>query len=908
MKTKILAGLLALAVGFSAVSCDDEDDYSPATGKLVEGVTTGSSDVTATTATLNGTVTGNITTQASGAYTVGFYYGTTESLGSTVTGSADGNNFSATIDGLTNNTTIYYKAFLTLQGTVTYEGTVKTLITTNAKVTTGDASNINANDVTLAGTVTEGTSDATSGVVIAASSDVEKVRAGLILASGEAGSFTMTQKGLLPGATYYYAAYLNLGTGVIYGDVKSFTTQSYDLDVDEDFVDLGLSTKWCKFNLGTTSESELGGLFAFADVTGVNNSTDVNDYPLSFDSKGNAIDIYKTEYDVANKALTKATLPTADEFQELFDKCTKEWTTQDGVSGYKFTGPSGNSIFLPAAGSRKGNTISSEGEAGLYLTGSVNSTNNDFAISYEFANGSYDQSTEPRFMALSVRPVTVAKNIAFDKSLLYKTWEFDLTLDGEYQIWKGPVYFYGTLDSWATVTNKEPLVGDSWSWEAGVADSLAYGNSAACVQGSITFFEKNDSVSVTHVDAEGKETTEGGYFTIDEEKKTISLQGVTVLCPTNFPAQCSNLSTDIKILSISKKTLQLGVLRDDPATLSLNYISQLEKYGYKAKLTCYGDLTAADNTEAWSSATETVSAADPTGTYTITFNASIPRLNGQVYVLDIPEFATAYPNAFVRIDKIEADGKDVPFDANKFYYGNIEGAGTYRVELANIYGYGHNNNWNGLADSPFRKGGGETTNETALAFEKTFAVTFTIVSTNADLKFDVKQTAVGYNSETVWDYCRGNWNNTSEDAISVTYENFQYKLANTQNLALSLSAAECNVNVEGETPDNGAVNLIDVVGIRSYFSGFSADLISVVNDDSNVDFKADKILYGDLEGNGNFRVELHNVWGSTASDPAFGDPVTTVAGTAATSLGFTKSTVYTIGNFSTSLFAVPTFE
>lgn len=49
---------------------------------------------------------------------------------------------------------------------------------------------------------------------------------------------------------------------------------------------------------------------------------------------------------------------------------------------------------------------------------------------------------------------------------------------------------------------------------------------------------------------------------------------------------------------------------------------------------------------------------------------------------------TRYPNAFVRIDEMKCDGNAIQFNANNFFYGDIEGKGTYRVELFNIYGIG----------------------------------------------------------------------------------------------------------------------------------------------------------------------------------------------------------------------------
>ena len=159
----------------------------------------------------------------------------------------------------------------------------------------------------------------------------------IYMAGTTAADFNVLASGLLPGTTYYYAAYLDLGAGVVYGETKSFTTPDKAFDVDNDLVDLGLSTKWARCNLGASKETELGGLFGFGDLTGYNTSIDVDNY-------ANA-DIYRTANDVANKVCGgKVTMPTIDEFEELFRCCKVEWTETDGVSGYRFTGPNGNSI------------------------------------------------------------------------------------------------------------------------------------------------------------------------------------------------------------------------------------------------------------------------------------------------------------------------------------------------------------------------------------------------------------------------------------------------------------------------------------------------------------------------------------------------------------------------------------
>lgn len=887
---------MAFVLGFCLTACSDSDDYGINTTPLLKdgSVVTGSADVTSTSATMHGTVAG-LEGQAASAYTTGFYYGTTEdNLSERVLANSDA-EFSASVSGMP-GTVYYYQAFVTLQGKLTYKGAVNTLTLTDTKAITGDYKDLTANSVKLVGQINNTPTDAESGIVLSGVAGDERVRAGIRIPGVLGSDYEVEALGLLPATTYYYAAYVDLGLGVVYGETKEFTTPAKEFDVDNELVDLGLSTKWAKCNLGATKETEAGALLGFGDLTGYNTSIETSDYASG--------DIYRSQSDVVNKISGgKATIPTISEYEELFRCCKVEWMDQEGVAGYKFTGPNGNSIFMPAAGSRSQRTTSGVGTEGRYLSGSINASDPQFAMSYLFNQGGNGRSTTPVYQALSVRPVSVAKNVPFDKTMLYKTWEIDLTLDGEYQTFAGPTYFYGTDDSWRTITNGEPIVGDSWAWEADFAgNAWAVGGSAANCQGSITFNE-DGTVEVKHVDADGKETVENGTYTIDEENKVITLKDANVLAPTNFTGDyVNNLKDNIKILSLTDKSLQLGVNRTDPSQgpcqLSINMVPQLEKYGYKANLTCYGQGPDGEPADAWASATITIPGGESAvGTYTLTFNTTNPRTNGQVYVIDIDGFAEAYPNAFIKVDAIKADGNDVAFDANKFFYGNIEGGGRYRIEMANIWGCGHNDGWNGLKDTPFHPEGGETTNETALAFNSTFEVTFTIVSLDANLEFNAKQTAVGLSSP--W-AMPGNWGKEFPGAIKVVCDNFQYKLASADDFTMTLNADECD-----GTPDNGAVNLVDVVGIRSYFSGFSANLKSVVNDGNNVPFDASKLILGDIENNGNFRIELHNIWGASVANPAFGGATVVEGNNCVQALGFQNSSAYTIGGFSADLFAKP---
>ena len=894
MKNKIFYGILFALMAVFAVSCSD-DDYAINTTPLLgdNSVVTGTADVTPVSAIVKGSVSG-LDGQAASSYTTGFYYGTAADALTERVAASGGQEFTASISGEPGEV-IYYQAFVTLQGRLTYKGDVKSLVLTDATATTGAASNVEANKALLLGSASKYTADSKVGVIISCKSDEEAVRGGVKFEGTTADNFDVTVKGLLPNTTYYYTAYVDLGGGVVYGEVKQFTTPAQQFDVENDLVDLGLSTKWARYNLGTTSETELGGLFGFGDMTGFNTSVDPADYASA--------DIYKTAQDVANQIYGgKVTMPTIDEFEELFTCCQVEWqtvATDDGeIGGYKFTGPNGNSIFMPAAGSRTGQNISGVGKEGRYLSGSINPANNQFAQSFLFTESGYSRATTPVYQALAVRPVSVAKNIPFKKELLYKTWEIDLTQDAECKYFTCPVYFYMPNSNWGSTTNNEPIIGAGEDWQPGSFGDVSWfiSNADMC-KGYITFKE-DGTAEVSRYSIAGTEVKENGTYTIDEDNKTITLAGMQILAPSNFEEgnNVVSLSKELRILSLTDKSMQISVSRqNDNEQISINMIPQLEKYGYTASLMCYGDGPE-DMGEAWKSATVTV-AGGQTGTYTVTFNADEARTNGKVFILDIVGFAKEYPNAFVRVDAIKADGKEVKFDANKFFYGDLEGNGNFRIEIANIWGKGGKDN--GLADTPFHEGGGATNNETALAFNSTFEVTFTIVSLDASLEFNVKQTAVAYNPG--WNM-PGQWENVFPAAIKVVNEDGKYVLQNTENLNLTLTAAEC---ANGIAPNNGAVNLVDVLDIRKFFPGFSADLVSVTNDGSNVPFDATKLITGDIEGNSNFRIELHNIWGNTFKDPAFGGVTTIDEYNVVNSLGFTQSSIYTIGNFSKNLFPLP---
>lgn len=821
---------MSLFMGLILASCNDDDDYTIFNEPILseDSVVTGSADFTATTATLHGTVDGLKNSSAS-SYAVGFNYGFSENaLTESVSATLEDGNITAQLSGLTENTVIYYQAFVTLQRKVTFLGDVKSLVTTDTQVRTAAPQNVTASGATLGGSISGAPAGATFGIVIATTPDEEGVRAGLIVSAGnESTDFVIPYAGLAPNTTYYYAAYADLGSGIAYGEVQPFTTSNVSIDLDNDLVDLGLSVKWARFNVGAATENEFGGLFGYGDKTGVNNSIDMADYASG--------DIYRTENDIANSAWSgSVTLPTAADFEELFNRCQKEWTEVDGVAGYKLTGPNGNSIFLPAAGSRTINAIESRGTNGAYATGSINGADGKFAVSFRFDAAGSSRTSTPLYQALSVRPVSTARNTVFNKEILYKTWEIDYN-DGKCVMFNGPVWFYGTADSWRTVSNNEPIVGDSWLWDADASNTWAFGN---CT-GYMTF---NADGTVVVKNQNGEEKT--GKYTIDEAEKTITAD-VDLLAPDNFVApMVQNRKSAIKILSLNEDKLQLGYYRDsEPATLSVNMVPQAKKYGFPVNLICVGS----DWNGTLGAEIANLMPSDLNGVHTAKYEGSC---NGaMVFAFDVIGLRKAYPNAIVSIKEIRCDGQAIKFDAGKFFYGDIENNGNFRVELFNIYGKG---SVSGKVDSPFSAVTADS--DPAFKFASSLEFDYVIVT---EPKFTPSLITINQSWGGDWNYNQG----------------ASFNIVVNEDSKLAIDKPSFDITLNGTDFAGGSImTFIQVNDLFSYFPQTAASLDALYLDGKQVSgYDASKIV--NTSDGGAYRLELWNMYGSTSSNGcAFGTP------------------------------------
>ena len=98
-------------------------------------------------------------------------------------------------------------------------------------------------------------------------------------------------------------------------------------------------------------------------------------------------------------------MPTQEEFRELYNNTTVTWTQQNGVNGRLFTAANGNSLFLPAAGSRWVDELDDAGNNGDYWSSSLHTGYPNSAWRFYFSSGYCSMGSGSRSFGFTVRPV-----------------------------------------------------------------------------------------------------------------------------------------------------------------------------------------------------------------------------------------------------------------------------------------------------------------------------------------------------------------------------------------------------------------------------------------------------------------------------------------------------------------------
>jgi hypothetical protein len=181
------------------------------------------------------------------------------------------------------------------------------------------------------------------------------------------------------------------------------------------FVDLALPSGllWAEKNVGAATPEDDGLYFSWGNVDG-HTATDGYDFGSNNDgpyasTPGAALEgniPSNITYDAAMHNMgAPCRMPTVSEFQELYNNCTTEWTTQNGVNGRRFTSRiNGSSIFFPAAGHRSGVSLYNRGFNGFYWSSSRYTAAYGYNMYFD-ASAVYPALNSGRFIGFSVRAV-----------------------------------------------------------------------------------------------------------------------------------------------------------------------------------------------------------------------------------------------------------------------------------------------------------------------------------------------------------------------------------------------------------------------------------------------------------------------------------------------------------------------
>lgn len=192
-----------------------------------------------------------------------------------------------------------------------------------------------------------------------------------------------------------------------------------------EWVDLGLPSHllWATCNLGANSPEGYGNYYAWGETTAkttydwstytyCNGGYDqltkyCNSSSYGYNGFTDNLTTLQAMDDAATIALGNgARTPTREEWQELLNNTTVEWTTMNGVNGRKFTSTAnGNTLFLPAAGYRNGSELIYAGSRGGYWSSSLYADDPFGAWSFYFSSDYQGMNGINRYDGFSVRAV-----------------------------------------------------------------------------------------------------------------------------------------------------------------------------------------------------------------------------------------------------------------------------------------------------------------------------------------------------------------------------------------------------------------------------------------------------------------------------------------------------------------------
>lgn len=240
------------------------------------------------------------------------------------------------------------------------------------------------------------------------------------------GKYFVQVSGLTSSTTYYYKAFLTIGTTNLVGEIKKFTTKEFGFAA----IDMGLSVKWANANLGASTPEGYGDYYAWGETETKDNYSwgtykwcngDYNKLTkYNNNSSYGTVDnktVLEVADDVAHVKLDgKWRLPTSSEVDELISTKNNasyqwEWKSMNGHNGWLVTYlVNNNSIFFPAAGDRTDMNLRNVGSYGYFWSSSLDVHNSPGScgmyLGSESVGKHYYEYIYNRYYGVSVRPVS----------------------------------------------------------------------------------------------------------------------------------------------------------------------------------------------------------------------------------------------------------------------------------------------------------------------------------------------------------------------------------------------------------------------------------------------------------------------------------------------------------------------
>ena len=198
-----------------------------------------------------------------------------------------------------------------------------------------------------------------------------------------------------------------------------------------EFVDLGLSVNWGKWNIGATNETEPGNYYAWGEIetktdyswntyirhtngtaySPKNKKIFIKYCPLDKESTywygagpADNLTILESVDDVVTQTLGKNyRMPTEEDFNNLF-ALPHTWINKNGINGYEFNG-NGNTLFIPAAGLQPDLQPLYIGTYGRYWTSNLHQPLPQSSRQLSFNSTTVEMFNGDRNRGYTIRPV-----------------------------------------------------------------------------------------------------------------------------------------------------------------------------------------------------------------------------------------------------------------------------------------------------------------------------------------------------------------------------------------------------------------------------------------------------------------------------------------------------------------------